>query len=52
MINAFLIFRQKASKVVKPKKTNFKRGSRTNKKICVTNNGNESLMNAAVQTLG
>lgn len=52
IVNAFLIFRQKAPKVVKPKKTNFKRGSGTNKKVCITNNRNESFMNVALQTLG
>lgn len=51
MLSTFLIFRQKLSKI-KPKKTYFKRGSRTNKKVCTTDNGNECFMNAALQTLG
>jgi len=45
------IFSQKASKIVKPKKTYFKRGSKTNKKVVIFNNGNECFMNAALQTL-
>lgn len=47
-----LIFSQKMSKIIKPKKIYFKRGPKSNKKNGISNNGSECFMNAALQTLG
>lgn len=47
----FLIFRRKAPKAVKPKKTSFKRRPKANKKVCISNNENDSFMNTVTQAL-
>jgi ubiquitin C-terminal hydrolase len=45
------IITKKAAKPKKPKKPIFKRGPRTNKKVGITNSGNNCFMNAIWQVL-
>lgn len=48
----FIKFRQTAPKTIKPRKTCFKRGSKNNKKVVMSESKNECIMNTVLQTLG